>query len=381
MSTAADRPSAPVSDIEGLVDQVAEHLGHAVPREWQAALRAVPRHHFLPDRLWLRDGAGGYAVCDRGLEPERWWRAAYSDMPLVTQVTVEEGTVVPTSSASAPGTVIRMLEHAQLADGMRVLEIGTGTGFHAALLAARLGGDKVTSVEVDAALVEQARANLRRVGRTPAVHHADGALGWPAGAPFDRVIATCAVRAVPPAWVEQTRPDGRIVTPWNSAWCAFGTLTLTVTADGSASGTFAAFGSYMAMRGQRPELDLHRDIVRAEHEPRVTTTDLSPWEVAGEDLAAQFAIGLAVPGVWHSWDTTGQAAPARLWLADDTGRSWAAVDYDGQQSHTFTVNQHGPRSLWDEVAHAHQQWAAAGRPAIADHKITIAAGTTRPSAT
>ncbi|MFD4996160.1 methyltransferase domain-containing protein [Streptomyces buecherae] len=372
MSTAADREPTPVDGVDNLIDQVAEHLGHAVPPEWQAALRAVPRHQFLPDRLWLRDGAGGYAVCDRVHEPHRWWAAAYSDMPLITQVISGDDTVVPTSSASAPGTVIRMLEHAQVADGMRVLEIGTGTGFHAALLAARLGEKNVTSVEIDAALVEQARANLRRAGRAPAVHHTDGALGWPPGAPYDRIIATCAVRSVPPAWLEQSRPGGRVVTPWDSAWCAFGTLTLTVSDDGSASdGSFAAFGSYMVMRGQRPDIELHRDVLRAGQEPRSSTTRLSPWEVAGQDLNAQFAIGLAVPGVWHSWDTTGQAAPTRLWLADDTGLSWAAVDYDGQQAQTFAVSQYGPRALWDEVAHAHQQWVTAGRPTVADHEAPV----------
>ncbi|WP_217189485.1 hypothetical protein [Streptomyces buecherae] len=78
--------------------------------------------------------------------------------------------------------------------GWRVLGIGSGTGFHAALLAARLGEENVISVGVDGGLIVQARANLRRAGRAPTVHPADGALGWAAGALFDRVNATCAVR-------------------------------------------------------------------------------------------------------------------------------------------------------------------------------------------
>lgn len=120
---------------------------------------------------------------------------------------LEDGALVPTSSASAPGTVIRMLEHVKLADGMCILEIDTGTGFPAALLAARPGEENVASVEVDATLVEQARANLRRAGRESVVRQADGALGWAQGAPFDRVIATW--RCGPPRRHGWSRPGLR----------------------------------------------------------------------------------------------------------------------------------------------------------------------------
>ncbi|GAB2921602.1 hypothetical protein GCM10022245_63820 [Streptomyces mayteni] len=129
-------------------------------------MRAVPRHLFLPDQVWLRDGEGGYALCDRAIEPDRWWEATYRDEPVITRLRGD----VPESSASAPGTVVRMLESAELADKMRVLEIGTGTGFHAALLSHRLGSEQVVTVELDAGLAERARqppAGRVRAGRPP----------------------------------------------------------------------------------------------------------------------------------------------------------------------------------------------------------------------
>ncbi|MEU2490946.1 hypothetical protein [Streptomyces sp. NPDC007883] len=95
----------------------------------------MPRHLFLPDRIWLRDGDGGYRPCDRTQDPDGWLAAAYTDTPLVTQFTDD----VPTSSASMPSMVLRTLLLAGLDDPAaspprRVMELGAGTGFHAALL-------------------------------------------------------------------------------------------------------------------------------------------------------------------------------------------------------------------------------------------------------
>lgn len=176
----------PAVPVERLIADIAARLGHVLPAEWARALRAVPRHLFLPDRVWPRDGEGGYAVCDRAAEPERWWAAAYGDEPVVTRLS--DG--VPESSAPAPSTVVRMLEAAQPTDGMRALEIGTGTGFHAGLLCHRLGDEHVATVQLDPLLADQARANLKRAGYTPHVVCGDGALGWSDGAPYDLLVAT-----------------------------------------------------------------------------------------------------------------------------------------------------------------------------------------------
>ncbi len=372
MIPASTSPNPTPPPTTTLLTHITATLGHPVPPVWAEAVHAVPRDRFLPGRVWLRDGDGGYVPCDRATDPVRWAEAAYRDVPVVTQIAEDDdGFQEPTSSASAPSTVLRMLADAALADGHRVLEIGTGTGFHAALLSHRLGAGRVVSVEVDPLLAETARAGLKALGHTPTVITGDGAHGYAAGAPYDRIICTCSVRSVPAAWLAQTPPGARLVVPWSTSWITYGTLVLTRRPDGTADGQFAGYGSYMVMRGQRAAADLDRDLLREGQRPRRSSTALSPWAVAGESLDAQFAIGLRVPDVWHSWDSGTDEAHTRLWLADDAATSWASVDYDGRQTAAYLVRQHGPRRLWDEVEAAHRRWVRAGEPEIARHGLTV----------
>ncbi|MFD3469754.1 methyltransferase domain-containing protein [Streptomyces sp. NPDC058682] len=136
--------------------------------------------------------------------------AAYSDEPLVTQFT----TGLPSSSASMPSMVARTLLLAGLAEPPAqggVLELGAGTGFNAGLLCALVGDEQVTTVDLDPTLAAGAQGTLKTAGCAPTVVDADGALGWPPNAPYDVVLATFSVDHIPPAWLTQLRPGGRIV--------------------------------------------------------------------------------------------------------------------------------------------------------------------------
>ncbi|MGW2410849.1 methyltransferase domain-containing protein [Streptomyces tubercidicus] len=355
-----------------LLDQIAEHLGSPVPAHLSAALRAVPRHLFLPPTLWLRDGSGDYEPCERETAPERWWRAAYRDVPLVTQFAEgPDGTRAPSSSASMPSVVVRMLKALDAHQGHSVLEIGTGTGFNAALLSSLCGAEQVTSLDIDPELTRRAQRALKASGQQPDVVCADGAAGWRPNAPYDRIIATCSVRTVPLPWLEQTVTGGRLVIPWDTPWCNYGTLLATKQADGTAEGSLAPYGSFMLMRAQQVDAELRGDIPHAGREPERSTTSLSPWAVAGSDLDAQLYIGLRVPGAWHMWDTEPESAHTRLWLADGRTDSWACVDYDGQQASAFVVSQYGARKLWDEVARVYEEYVAVGRPGVDRHRLRI----------
>jgi protein-L-isoaspartate(D-aspartate) O-methyltransferase len=173
----------------GLVDGLVRRRLLASPR-LEAAFRSVPRHRFLP-----------------GVPPEE----AYRDAVIVTKV--EDG--VPVSASSQPSFMAVMLAQLALAPGDRVLEIGTGTGYNAALMAEVVGPTgHVVSVDLDGAVVEQARGCLDAVGyRSVEVVHGDGALGHAAAAPYDRVIVTVGAWDIPPALREQVRPGGRLVIP------------------------------------------------------------------------------------------------------------------------------------------------------------------------
>jgi protein-L-isoaspartate(D-aspartate) O-methyltransferase len=157
----------------------------------ELAFRQVSRHLFLP-----------------GVDIPN----AYEDSAIVT---VREADGRPLSSSSQPLIMAIMLEQLGVRAGENVLEIGAGTGFNAALLA-QIVGDKghVTSVDIDDEIVAKAREHLRFAGHSEVtVVTADGADGYAANAPYDRIILTVAAADISQAWSDQLAPDGRLVLP------------------------------------------------------------------------------------------------------------------------------------------------------------------------
>jgi protein-L-isoaspartate(D-aspartate) O-methyltransferase len=113
---------------------------------------------------------------------------------------------------SQPFIVALMTDMLDLERGHSVLEIGTGSGYQAAILAQLC--DHVASIEAVAPLAERAAETLRREGyESIALRIGDGRLGWPEKAPFDRIIVTAAARSVPPALLVQLQVRGRMIIP------------------------------------------------------------------------------------------------------------------------------------------------------------------------
>ncbi|MFF3110222.1 methyltransferase domain-containing protein [Kitasatospora sp. NPDC057904] len=360
--------------LRGLLQVVSDSHGHDVAPEWIKAATAAPRHSFLPGRIWI-DQDGAYRTLDRQDDLGAWLTAAYADEPVVTQVNdgaepEDPADAWPSSSSSAPSVVFRMLEALDLQPGMRVLEIGTGTGWTSAMLSHHLGDANVTTIEVDRGLAERARAALRTAGFAPEVVCGDGALGWGIRAPYDRIVSTCSVRRIPLPWIVQTRQGGMVLTPWDNPWICWGLLRLTVGEDGTAVGRFSADSSFMLMRTQRDDVDLLRDVVSDDHEAEVSETALPRRSVVHGDAA--FAIGHRIGDIWHAWqDAPAEGVADRLWIASTDRSSWAAVDHDGSDEDVFTVHQRGPRRLWDEIEAAHRWWIANGRPGPERFGLTV----------
>lgn len=161
------------------------------------AFHAVPRETFLPATF----EEGGLA-------------AVYRDEAIITK---RGSQGLPVSSSSQPAIMAQMLELLDVQPGDRVLEVGAGTGYNAALLAHLVGHTgSVVSVDIDPQLARDARRALRVLGATGApvtVVTGDGRNGHPAGAPYDRIVVTASTEMIPPAWLEQLRDGGRLVTP------------------------------------------------------------------------------------------------------------------------------------------------------------------------
>ncbi|MET8868365.1 methyltransferase domain-containing protein [Nonomuraea sp. NPDC004580] len=339
------------------------------------AVRAVPRHLFIPDLGLVVEEEGAPYLIDRDLDPATWWDTVYSPSIIVTQL--DDGATRldalhgdSTSSASAPSTVADLLNHLAPEPGHRVLEIGTGTGYTAALLS-HLVGDRgeVTSIEVDPAVAEQAGKNLAAAGCTPTLLVGDGARGAPDGAPYDRVHVTCGVRDVPYPWVQQCRPGGVIVLPWHPGYGTSHALRLVVQEDGTAAGTIEGFAGYMMMRSQRP---IPCQSPPPGKERRHYRTALDPRALdqlgAGADLAIGTLTGLRSHSVeGHDEDS----AYVRVFVADpDDPSSWAVATWR-PESADHRVQQVGDRPVWDEVLQAYAQWVRWGEPHWRRFGVTV----------
>ncbi|MFC7331520.1 methyltransferase domain-containing protein [Marinactinospora rubrisoli] len=328
------------------------------------AFEEVPRHHFLPDRIrpvQARDWV------DRVRAPEEWLSLAYSDQPVVTQVDdgADDGPGVPSSSSSKPSVMAKMLMAAAVKPGDRVLEIGTGTGYNAALLAELVGSHgSVTTVEVDEDLSRQAQAALADAGYRVKFVVGEGAAGWPSGAPFDAVIATCAVTRVPGAWLSQTRPGGVVVTPWKpNAALPGGLLARLEAADGQSQGRFAGGTSFMLLRSQRWNGGAAYDPAAS---PDVTRSlDSDPREVVLDQTCGP-QLAMMVPSWrWGAAWPDGPRGDHVVWLTALNCSAWARLYPDGR------VEQGGQRRLWDEIEAAHTFWFEHGRPPITDFGLTV----------
>ncbi|MEV5378197.1 methyltransferase domain-containing protein [Streptomyces nondiastaticus] len=371
-------PTAQAADVDSGRDGLRRLLLRtgALEPAWVAAFDAVRRADFLPGVMWPHDMATGRSrTVDKARDPDAWQRYADSDCPIVTQWDdgahngPEPGRSF-SSSSSMPSLVFSMLADLDVREGQRVLEIGTGTGWNAALLAHRAGAGNVVTVDVDGVVAADARAALQRAGLPVRVLHRDGCLGFPERAPYDRIIATCGLRDIPFEWVDQTVPGGVILVPWGTYYGPEeATARLVVAEDGrSASGPFARPVGFMRMRSQR--------LVRRQHAAYVPPgamdrADTSVTSLSAADLEG-FVPGLLVPDVTRVADREREGRRT-VWLYGLSDTSWAAAVFRAGRNEA-KVYQSGPRRLWDEVETAHEWWQAHRRPGFERFGLTVEQG-------
>jgi protein-L-isoaspartate(D-aspartate) O-methyltransferase len=348
-----------------------------------AAFELVDRAAFVPARIWLDDERGRPQPVDRVTEPERWRAAVDADSPIVTQLD-DGATVWPatsmnaTSSASEPSLVRGMLRRLDARPGHRVLEVGTGTGYNTALLCALVGEDNVTSVEIDPQLARGARASLHAAGYRPTVFTGDGAAGHQDRAPFDRIIATCAVTAghMPFAWVDQAGEGGTILSPWGTAFYNGVQVHLTADGCGRAQGRVVDSASFMRLRAQRSPFghaSRLSNLIDTAPVPTETTT-VAPDAVRSGPGAFAVSIHLADVQQSMAYDIDGEGTDELL-LYHVPSESVATVHITAGAvtAGEYPVRQLGPRRLWTEAEDAHTWWRRHQEPGHTRFGLTVSA--------
>ncbi|MGP3941947.1 ATP-grasp peptide maturase system methyltransferase [Streptomyces sp. 6N106] len=363
------------TDAARLRDVMAKNLtqnGLLADPGWREAVERVPRHRFAPGFYLPVDerdeqGLTVWEPVTAELDYGRWLAAAYSDTTLITQFDGDEPDWktphprhggAPTSSSTLPSLVVRMWADADVQEGHTVLEIGTGTGYSTALACERLGSADITSIEVDPHRLEQAASALYGCGYTPTLAVADGLYGYWPEAKFDRIVAACSFRTVPPALLAQTRPGGKILLTLSGWLYGYARVLLTVTGDGTAEGrilpgtvsfmsarTHAApsFGNPAHWAASLPEAGRI-----ARHSPQRITA------ATEEAFHLRFLAQCAVP------DTQTITIGEVVHLIDVVTGSAATLT--PRESGDWEVREDGPVKLWERIEQVLSAYDAAGAP-------------------
>ncbi|HCI14355.1 MAG: protein-L-isoaspartate O-methyltransferase [Gallionellales bacterium GWA2_60_142] len=190
-----------IEEIRDMAEETGDYAARPISERVLAVMARVPRHRFVP-------------------EGETW--SAYYNHPL----SIGYGQTI-----SQPYIVALMTDLLRLGENDTVLEVGTGSGYQAAILAELAG--RVYSIEIVAPLAERAAKLLRELGYANVeVKTGDGHAGWPEHAPFDAIIVTAAPDEVPQALIAQLKPGGRMVIPVGEGWFAQELMLITKDSDG-----------------------------------------------------------------------------------------------------------------------------------------------------
>jgi methyltransferase of ATP-grasp peptide maturase system len=360
----------------GFVDKV--DPGRTVAPEWRAALADVPRDLFVPYFFVSLTDRPGWRIVEH--PDAEWAQRVLSNRALITQLNgndeaaeaLRRGELVEgrsTSSSSQPSLMVLMLEELGVHNELRVLEIGTGSGYNAALLCHRLNASNVVTIDLDTAITDRARTRLAQLGYHPQVVTADGMNGCPELAPFDRLMGTVAIPRLPRAWIEQTRDGGQILFPLDTR-NGGGIMPLLTVAGDAAEGRFLPdFGGFMPVREQQRQdaaLAAFQTVTEDQGDERTTalaldvvTDDAGPFEFFGALFTGGYDCLTFTPDV---------GGPAETWIAHADG-SW--VCHINATGSTYRVRQGGPQRLWDRIEDLHEEWNNLGRPARHRFGLTV----------
>ncbi len=367
--------------LAGYVDALVKR-GAIVSESVERAFRAVPRHRFVDGwyRLDIDDDRVAYRPVeyDRDHPTEEQLEEIYSNRALVTEVKHS----TPTSSTSQPSLVAGMLELLDLRPGMRVLEIGAGTGYNAALLAEILGSEgRVCSIEFQEDVEETARSHLQNEGYDDVrTVRGDGYFGAPEEAPFDRIVVTVGCPDLSPHWLEQLSADGSLLLPLRHA---FSDPLVRIERDPAdaerAVGRIVDRSSFMSIQGTLASANpwLSYRILGLPEEPTSTyplPNGIAP-QPAGmvypfdhpEQHGLVFFLALSSRELWGNNQGYG--------LADPGSSSVLIMTRDGVEGYSATDDRAALDRLYDRFLHIQREWHRLGCPVPEDYSLVFTPAT------
>ena len=360
----------------GYVDAIADGV-EPLPDAIRRALLSVPRHRFLDG--WFRLEVDGLQANYRRVEFDRnhpndeALADIYSDRALMT---AHDG-MLATSSTTQPSLVTRMLAALDVHPGMRMLEIGTGTGYNAALLAELCGdASRVVSIECQEGVADKARRFLHEEGYGAIqVIHGDGFRGLDDAEPFDRIVATVGCSDVSPHWVKQLAPGGVLLVPLEHGLAdPLTRFTPAFDHSGSLTGQVVGRATFMRIQGElactNPWQTLNEHGLWQSPEwcrpipPSLPRSDLTenPFH-ADSHWGLRFYLALRSHNLWY--DNTGYG------LADAGGQCIVKFTPACIEAYAASAHTDCTEGLYTGLLSLVEEWNALGRPAPTDYDIRL----------
>ena len=338
--------------VDGLVRDLAASGAIRSPAI-ERAFRRVERHRFIEGFYDEASDERPYVAVDPDNPSPEALERIYSRRALTTRL--RDG--LPCSSTSMPALVASMLELLELRPGMKVLEIGSGTGYNAALIAEIVGEHGlVVTVDIEDDVVSQTARLLTNAGyRQVRVLAVDGFFGVPGDSPYDRIIATVGCPDISPHWLEQLSPDGQMLIPLRHR-DANPLHQLWKEGDG-ARGRVVGHSGFMQMEGELRVDDYWSSV---------------GWRPPG--AGEQVHIGRDLHGFDASRSLLGLAyymsirdrrarffSPSRgCGLTAEGG--WVEVSREG-------VRWLGDRTIAEDLYNLHEEWHSLGEPSLPDYEV------------
>ena len=351
--------------IENLFNQLIKRSDLQPNADWvKQALFNVPRHHFIEQYYDDSEPDGIVQVGSPNPTPEQL-KQIYSDRGMMIR---EE----PHSAASQPSLIFGMLKDLQLTHEHKVLEVGTGSGWNAGLIAFSVGDDsRVYSIDLQTDLVEKARQYLNSVGFNRVnLKAGDGGLGWD-GETFDRIIVTVGSADIPPAWIQSLTDDGVLVMPLKTNGVGDPILQLHKQGD-KLTGKFTQGAGFMNLQGNfksdsESALEPSSDpVVEALLQEEPTTV---PFPTAfGTDCA--FWLRLNGVSMQTLWGYKGQHGIYPVLL----DKELPALYVPQQVYSTKTgkrMDVYGDPQLVEHFIEGIEEWVSLGSPKLTDYHIEL----------